>query len=56
MSSEALACPFCDSPTAAKVREAIFNEEFGYHVIASLAPFPILAVVLAVIYYAPLKR
>ena len=56
MSSEASACPFCDSPTAAKVRDAIFNEDFGYHVIGSLAPFPILAVVLALIYYAPLKR
>ena len=56
MSTEALACPFCDSPTATKVREAIFNEDFGYHIVASLAPFPILAVVLAIIYYAPSKR
>jgi hypothetical protein len=47
------ACPFCQSETADKVWTGIFNDDFGYHLFASLAPFPVLLGVLLLIYYGP---
>jgi hypothetical protein len=47
------ACPFCNSQTADKVRAGIFNEHFIFHVVASLAPFPVLIGILLMIYFGP---
>lgn len=55
IASSAAACPFCDSETSERVREGIFNADFGYHLAASFAPFPILIGVLVLIYYWPVQ-
>ena len=52
----ALACPFCNSTTAERVRDAIFNADFGYHLAVSAAPFPVLLGIVMVIYFAPSQR
>jgi len=52
-SESVLACPFCQSTTAEKIREGIFNAEFGYHFLAMAAPFPVLGLILWLIYGSP---
>ena len=52
----ALACPFCNSTTAERVREGIFNADFGYYLAVSAAPFPILLGIVMGIYFAPSQR
>lgn len=52
----ALACPFCNSTTAGRVREGIFNADFGYHLAVSVAPFPILLGIVIFIYFGPSPR
>jgi hypothetical protein len=47
------ACPFCQSETANNIWAGIFNDDFGYHLFALLAPFPVLIGVLLLIYYGP---
>jgi hypothetical protein len=47
------ACPFCQSETADKVWAGIFDADFGYHLFALLAPFPVLIAILLFIYYGP---
>lgn len=52
---EASACPFCDGgPTGVnEVREGIFDDNFWPRVAAALAPFPVLAGIVALIYFGP---
>lgn len=49
--SSAVACPFCESETAAQVRAGIFNDHFGMNVLLTLLPFPILLAIVALIYF-----
>lgn len=50
-----IACPFCDSETARQVRSGIMSADAGYHLMASIAPFAVLAVFLVAIYLEPAK-
>ena len=50
--TSAVACPFCDSVTAERVRAGIFDFDFLYHVAATLAPFPILIGLVAFIHFS----
>jgi hypothetical protein len=49
------ACPFCEGgPDGVnEVREGIFDENFWPRVAATVAPFPVLAGVVALIYFGP---
>jgi hypothetical protein len=57
MTSPALACPWCDGgqPGINQVKAAIFNEGFWMRAAAVLAPFPVLAGIVAFIYFGPPK-
>ena len=48
----AAACPVCESETGQKVRAGIFGEDFGTNVALTLSPFPVLAGLVALIYFA----
>jgi hypothetical protein len=52
---EATACPFCDGgPDGVnEVRDGVFDENFWPRVAATVAPFPVLAGVVALIYFGP---
>ena len=52
---KAMACPFCDGGPSGvnEVREGIFDDNFWPRVAATLAPFPILAGIVALIYFGP---
>jgi len=49
------ACPFCDGgPTGVnEVRDGVFDENFWPRVAATVAPFPVLAGIVALIYFGP---
>jgi hypothetical protein len=51
----AAACPFCDGGPGGvnEVRDGIFDEDFWPRVAATIAPFPVLAGVVALIYFGP---
>jgi hypothetical protein len=52
-----LACPWCETPTAELVRAGIFNDEFLYNVAITLSPFPLLVLVVALVYFGfPVDR
>jgi hypothetical protein len=49
-----LACPWCRSASGVNsVAAEIFNESFWLAVTAILAPFPVLAAIVAAIYFTP---
>lgn len=48
---QAAACPLCISETGKRVREGIFNAEFGYHLTAITAPFAICLVLIALLHF-----
>jgi hypothetical protein len=52
------ACPFCDGGPSGvnEVRAGIFDSHFWPRVAATLAPFPILASLVALIYFVPPGR
>lgn len=52
---QASACPFCDGGPSGvnEVREGVFDHNFWPRVAATLAPFPILAGIVALIYFGP---
>ena len=52
---KASACPFCDGGPSGvnEVREGVFDNNFWPRVAATLAPFPILAGIVALIYFGP---
>jgi hypothetical protein len=58
--TKASACPFCDGGPSGvnEVREGVFDHNFWPRVAATLAPFPVLAGIVALIYFGPpsLKR
>lgn len=49
------ACPFCGGgPEGAnEVRDGVFDEHFWPRVAATAAPFPVLAGIVALIYFGP---
>lgn len=51
----ATACPFCDGGPSGvnEVRDGIFDATFWPRVAATLAPFPLLAGIVALIYFGP---
>lgn len=51
----AMACPFCEGDASGvnEVKAGIFNESFWPRVGATLLPFPVLAVIVALIYFGP---
>lgn len=53
--TKASACPFCDGGPSGvnEVREGVFDGNFWPRVAATLAPFPILAGIVALIYFGP---
>jgi hypothetical protein len=53
--SKAMACPSCDGGPSGvnEVREGIFDNNFWPKVAATLAPFPIFAGIVALIYFGP---
>lgn len=53
--SQASACPFCDGGPSGEspVRDGIFDDHFWPRAAATLAPFPILAALVALIYFGP---
>lgn len=53
--SKASACPFCDGGPSGvnEVRAGVFEENFWPRVAATLAPFPVLVGIVALIYYGP---
>jgi hypothetical protein len=53
LASPATACPLCESETGQQVRAAIFDDDFGKKVFLTLLPFPVLAGIVALIYYGP---
>ena len=51
--SSAVACPLCRSDTGRRVREGIFDNEFGGTLLAMLLPFLVISLVVAVIHGGP---
>jgi hypothetical protein len=52
----AWACPFCNSSTAQRVREGIFNADFTYNLGVTVAPFVVLFAALILIHCWPTSR
>lgn len=46
----ALACPVCDTGTGEAVRTGILAD-FGTHLLVTIAPFPVLAAVVALLHW-----
>lgn len=55
LAPRAAACPFCDGgPDGVnEVRDGVFDENFWPRVAATVAPFPVLAGVVALIHFGP---
>ncbi|MEQ8849744.1 hypothetical protein [Botrimarina sp.] len=51
--SPLLACPYCDSRIGKQVAAGIFNEAFGYNLLLTLAPVPLLVGTIAVLHFGP---
>jgi len=47
----ARACPLCESETGDRVRAGLFDGDFGFHLMATLLPFPVLLAIVAVAYF-----
>jgi hypothetical protein len=45
------ACPLCESETGQKVRAGIFNDDFGFNLIVTFLPFPVLIAIVVLIHY-----
>lgn len=49
--SVASACPVCESETGRQVQAGIFNAQFWPNVFMTLLPFPVLLVIVALIFF-----
>ena len=49
--AECAACPVCHTETGKEVRAGIFDDDFGKNVALTLAPFPLLIGVVALIHF-----
>lgn len=52
LSGSLCACPLCNTETGKQVREGIFGPDFGINVLLTLAPFPMLFGIIALIFWA----
>lgn len=52
------ACPICASETGAEVRAGIFNEDFGWNLLVTVLPFPLMLGIAAALHFgfAPRER
>ncbi len=48
----AMACVTCDSATACQVRKDIFDHHFGHTLLLTAAPFIVLMIAAALVYFA----
>ncbi len=51
--SPAWACPLCRSETGRRVREGLFDAQFGTNLLVTLLPFPVFLAVIALIHFGP---
>jgi hypothetical protein len=54
-----LACPMCNTETGKQVREGIFGPDFYTNVLVTVAPFPVVLALCALVYWIlpdPKKR
>jgi hypothetical protein len=51
LASEAFACPLCHTEAGHQVRAGIFNSTFPMKLLLTAAPFPVLAGLIAFIYF-----
>ena len=51
ISDQAWACSLCDSERAREVRAGVFDESFGRHVAAAVAPFALLAGLIGAVHF-----
>lgn len=49
-SATAYACPVCDTETGRAIRDGIFDQDFFSNVCMTLAPFPIMLVLVGVMH------
>ena len=50
------ACPLCKTGTGQQVREQIFNADFGKNLARTLAPFPVLIALIALVQHISPKH
>ena len=50
------ACPVCGGENGKAVRAGLFDENFGFNVVATLLPFTMFLGIAAFMYYGPPKR
>ena len=55
-STSASACPLCQSDTGQRVREGIFDNEFGGTLLAMVLPFLVISLVVGMIHGGPPQR
>jgi hypothetical protein len=53
LGATARACPWCDTRLGTQVRDGIFNESFFVTGASLAAPFQVLALIVAVVYFWP---
>ena len=51
--SPARGCPLCNSETGRRVREGIFDAQFGPNLLATLLPFPVFLAIVALVHFGP---
>lgn len=56
LGAPAIGCPVCDTAAGEQVRAGILDESFSFNLFATLLPFPILVVVVALIHFRPPAR
>jgi hypothetical protein len=49
-----LACPVCDTATGQAVRRGILSADLAGNLLATLAPFPVLLFLVALLHFFPL--
>ena len=47
----AAACPLCDTGTGERVRAGTFGDDLGSNLLLTLLPFPVLAALVALVYF-----
>jgi hypothetical protein len=51
------ACLVCETGTGEQVRAGVWDHDFGFNLLATLLPFPVLGAIVAMIYFGvPFRR
>ena len=50
-----VACPWCNSTVAERVRGEIFGGNFAANLAVAVLPFPVLLAIIAIVYFWPGK-